>query len=203
MSVQNLDHIFNPRRIALVGVTQNPNSVGGKVLSNLVGGGFNGVVYRVNPSQEAVLGIQCYPDVAGLPRTPDLAIICSPAEQVPAQVAACGEAGIRGLIIVSAGFKEIADGERRRLVGVGRLIADPGHEEGEYAVLIVDAWQHRRLGGVITDYCVEIAREWKLKRVVAQTTSDNRAMIAVFERRGFSVVMGEESAVDVSKERYG
>jgi hypothetical protein len=77
MSVQNLDHIFNPKRIALVGVTQNPNSVGGKMLANLVGGGFSGVVYPVNPIQEAVPGIQCYPDVARLPRTPDLAIICS------------------------------------------------------------------------------------------------------------------------------
>ena len=106
MDVHNLDRIFHPTRIALVGVTQNPRSVGGKVLSNLVGGGFNGVVYPVNPSQEAVLGIPCYPDVAQLPRTPDLAVICSPAEQVPDQVAACGEAGIRGLIIISAGFKE-------------------------------------------------------------------------------------------------
>jgi acetyltransferase len=95
---------------------------------------------------------------------------------------------------------EIADGERRQLVGVGRLIADPSHEAGEYAVLIVDAWQNRTLGGVLTDYCIEIARGWKLKRVVAQTTSDNRPMIAVFERRGFRVVTGEDSSVEVSKE---
>jgi acetyltransferase len=112
MDVHHLDHIFNPRRIALVGVTQNPNSVGGKVLGNLVGGGFNGVVYPVNPSHEAVLGIPCYADVAHLPRVPELAIICSPAEQVPAQVAACGEAGIRGLIIMSAGFKETGEAGR-------------------------------------------------------------------------------------------
>jgi len=113
MDVHHLDRIFDPKRIALVGVTQNPNSVGGKVLGNLVGGGFNGVVYPVNPSQEAVLGIQCYPDVAHLPRTPELGIICSPAEQVPAQVAACGEAGIRGLIIMSAGFKETGEAGRK------------------------------------------------------------------------------------------
>jgi acetyltransferase len=113
MDVHHLDHIFDPRRIALVGVTQNPNSVGGKVLGNLVGGGFTGVVYPVNPSQEAVLGIQCHPDVAHLPRTPELAIICTPAEQVPAEVAACGEAGIRGLIIMSAGFKETGEAGRR------------------------------------------------------------------------------------------
>ncbi|MDQ1351616.1 MAG: acetyltransferase, partial [Acidobacteriota bacterium] len=106
MDVHKLDRIFNPQRIALVGVTTNPKSVGGKVLSNLVGGGFRGVVYPVNPDSEAVMGIQCYPDVKTLPRTPDLAVICTPAEQVPDLVRQCGENGILGIIIMSSGFKE-------------------------------------------------------------------------------------------------
>lgn len=106
MNVHKLDRIFNPTRIALIGVTTNPKSVGGKVLSNLVGGGFHGVVYPVNPSSEAVMGIPCYPDVKTLPRTPDLGVICAPAEQVPGIVRQCGEAGILGLIIMSAGFRE-------------------------------------------------------------------------------------------------
>jgi acetyltransferase len=113
MDVHHLGPIFNPKRIALVGVGQNPNSVGGKVLQNLVGGGFTGVVYPVNPAHESVLGIQCYPDVKHLPKTPDLAILCSGAEQVPAQVAACGELGVRGVIVVASGFKETgAEGRR-------------------------------------------------------------------------------------------
>lgn len=107
MNIHNLDSIFNPQRIALVGVTPNPNSVGGKVLSNLVNGGFRGVVYPINHSSEAVLGISCYPDLKNLPQTPDLAIICNPASEVPDKVRECGEAGIRGLIIMSAGFGEI------------------------------------------------------------------------------------------------
>ncbi len=105
-NIHKLDRIFNPRRIALLGVTINPNSVGGKVLSNLVGGGFRGVVYPVNPDSEAVLGIQCYPNVKSLPKVPDLAVICTPAEEVPQAVKEAGEAGIRGVIIMSAGFKE-------------------------------------------------------------------------------------------------
>lgn len=109
MDIHNLNHIFNPQRIALIGVTPNPKSVGGKVLSNLVGGGFRGVVYPVTPTNEAVLGIQCYPDVKSLPKTPDLGVICSPAPQVPKLVRECGEAGILGLIIASAGFKEIGE----------------------------------------------------------------------------------------------
>jgi acetyltransferase len=106
MGVHKLDAIFKPQRIALIGVTTNPNSVGGKVLSNLVGGGFSGVVYPVNPDTEAVLGIHCFPDIKSLPKTPDLGVICTAAPQVPRLVRQCGEAGILGLIIMSAGFKE-------------------------------------------------------------------------------------------------
>jgi len=109
MNIHKLDKIFNPQRIALIGVTTNPNSVSGKILTNLVGAGFRGVVYPVNPDQEAVLGIPCYPDVKSLPRTPDLGIICTPAEKVPGVIKECGEAGILGLIIISAGFKEIGE----------------------------------------------------------------------------------------------
>ena len=106
MAIQKLDQIFNPQRIAVIGVTTNPNSVGGKVISNLVGIGFRGVVYPVNPTSEAVLGIQCYPDLKSLPKTPDLGVICAPASQVPDLVRQCGESGILGIIIMSAGFKE-------------------------------------------------------------------------------------------------
>ncbi|MGB3975066.1 MAG: GNAT family N-acetyltransferase [bacterium] len=109
MAVHNLDGIFKPQRIALIGVTPNPKSVGGSVLKNLVSGGFRGVVYPVNPTSESVLGIQCYPDLDSVPRTPDLAIICSPAEQVPDIVAQCGAKGLKGIIIMSAGFREIGE----------------------------------------------------------------------------------------------
>ena len=109
MNIHNLDPIFNPRRIALIGVTTNPSSVSGKVLINLVGSGFRGVVYPVNPDHEAVMGIPCYPDIMSLPKVPDLGIICSPAEKVPGYVEECGEKGILGLIIISAGFKETGE----------------------------------------------------------------------------------------------
>jgi len=106
MSIRTLDNIFRPQRIALIGIKNDPKSVGGITLKNLVGGGFNGVVYPVNPKHEAVLGIQCYPNVASLPKTPDLAVITTGAAAVPGLVRECGEAGIKGIIIMSAGFKE-------------------------------------------------------------------------------------------------
>jgi len=109
MNIHKLNNIFNPQRIALIGVTTNPNSVSGKVLINLVSGGFRGVVYPVNPENEAVMGIPCYPSVTSLPKVPDLAIICTAAEKVLSVIKECGEFGIRGIIIMSAGFKEIGE----------------------------------------------------------------------------------------------
>ena len=109
MNIHKLGTIFNPQRIALIGVTANPNSVSGKVLTNLVSGGYRGVVYPINPDNEAVMGIPCYPDLKSLPRVPDLGIICTPAERVPETVRECGNLGIRGIIIISAGFKEIGE----------------------------------------------------------------------------------------------
>ena len=106
MDVHRLDRIFKPQRIALVGVSENPNSVSGTVMRNLIGARYRGVIYPVNPSAEAVLGVSCFPNVASLPRTPDLAVICTPAAAVPAAVRECGEAGILGVIVVSAGFRE-------------------------------------------------------------------------------------------------
>jgi len=106
MAIKSLDKIFKPERIALIGVSSNPKSIGGIVLSNLVGSGFNGIIYPVNPRREAVMGITCYPDVMSLPKIPDLAVIATGAKLVPQLVRECGEAGIKGIIILSAGFKE-------------------------------------------------------------------------------------------------
>jgi acetyltransferase len=109
MGIRKLNSIFRPKRIALIGVAADPNSVGGLTLRNLVGGGFRGVVYPVNPKHEAVLGISCFPSVKSLPKTPDLAVITTKSEAVPQIVEECGEAGIKGVIIMSAGFKEIGE----------------------------------------------------------------------------------------------
>ena len=106
MSVRNLDKIFKPKRIAVIGASERTDSVGYTVLRNLISAGFGGVVYPVNPKREAIHGIQAYPDVASLPKAPDLAVICVPAKFVPGIVRECGEAGILGLLILTAGFRE-------------------------------------------------------------------------------------------------
>jgi len=96
---------------------------------------------------------------------------------------------------------EIGRGEARRLIGVGRLIANPERSAAEYAVLVQDQWQNKGLGGLLTDYCSDIARQWGVRKVTAVTTSDNPRMVAVFVKRGFRIVKDLESPlVEVSKD---
>ena len=127
MAIRKLDSIFKPKRIALIGVSNNPDSVGGITLRNLVSGGYNGVVYPVNPKREAVFGIPCYPDVKSLPKTPDLAVIMTAAKTVPQILQDCGEAGIHGVIIMSAGFKESGE-EGKLLEQQAKAVASRFHD---------------------------------------------------------------------------
>lgn len=106
MNVHNLDSIFKPKRIALIGVSINPNSVSGKVFLNLIGSGFKGVVFPINETSEAVHGVPCYRDLDGIPVVPDLAVICTDRESVPDWVRKCGERGVSGIIIMTSGFRE-------------------------------------------------------------------------------------------------
>ncbi|HSI80992.1 MAG TPA: bifunctional acetate--CoA ligase family protein/GNAT family N-acetyltransferase [Solirubrobacterales bacterium] len=110
MSVRNLDKLFAPRRVAVVGAGGERTSVGQVVLRNLVDSGFEGVVYPVNPKREAVGGVQAYPSVTETPAVADLAVICTPAATVSGVVRECGEAGVPAVAILSAGFREAGEG---------------------------------------------------------------------------------------------
>lgn len=78
MSTRNLEHLFKPTSIAVVGASTKPKSIGALVMSNLLQGGFSGPIMPVNPEYESVGGVLAYPDVASLPKVPDLAVICTP-----------------------------------------------------------------------------------------------------------------------------
>lgn len=355
MGTRNLDKIFEPQRIAVIGASDERPKVGWTVLRNLIGAGFGGVVYPVNSKREAVQGIQAHPNVAALPRPADLAVICTPAPTVPGLIRECGEAGIMGIVILTAGFRETGsvgreiedqiraewrkfDGmrivgpnclgviaphvhlnasfaadspapghialisqsgalctslldwaagqnvgfsyfvsignmldvsfgdlidyfgedpmtksailyvesvpearsfmsaarafsrtrplvaykagrfaesahaaashtgamagedavcdaafkragieRRKKFIGVGRLVADANHDTAEFALLVADAWQNHGLGLRLTDHCLDIARRWEVKRIIAETSLDNPRMIGIFEQRGFRV----------------
>jgi acetyltransferase len=103
---QALDSIFAPKNVALIGATETPGSVGRTVLWNLISNPFGGAVFPVNPKRSSVLGIKAYPNMASVPERVDLAVIVTPAPSVPGLISECVEAGVKGAIVISAGFKE-------------------------------------------------------------------------------------------------
>jgi acetyltransferase len=104
---QPLDAIFAPKNVAVIGATEKAGSVGRTLLWNLISSPFGGTVFPVNPKRSSVLGIKAYPNVAAVPEPIDLAVIATPAPTVPDIIEECVEAGVKGAIVVSAGFKEI------------------------------------------------------------------------------------------------
>jgi acetyltransferase len=109
----SLDPLFRPESVAVVGASASPGSVGSILMRNLMANPFGGAVYPVNPRRRAVHGVHCYPRVADLPEPIDLAIIATPADTVPGIVEECTSAGIKGTIIISAGFAELGEDGRR------------------------------------------------------------------------------------------
>lgn len=105
-AAQGLDAIFSPRNVAVIGATERQGSVGRTILWNLISSPFGGTVYPVNPTRTSVLGIHAYPNLSALPEQVDLAVIVTPAHTVPNVMRECVANGVKGAIIISAGFKE-------------------------------------------------------------------------------------------------
>ncbi|MFP4125556.1 MAG: GNAT family N-acetyltransferase [Alphaproteobacteria bacterium] len=106
MSVRNLDHLFKPGSIALVGADTVPGSLGARLAENLIGHGFQGAIMLVG-AEGPIQGLTSYASVDELPSAPDLALIATPAETVPAIVDALGKRGTRSAIVIPPGFAEI------------------------------------------------------------------------------------------------
>jgi len=113
MSVRNLDKIFKPRAIALIGATPKPHTVGAMLLRNLRDAEFQGQLMLVNPRYTDIAGLPVRPDVASLPTVPDLAVIATPPATVPGLIAELGAKGTRGVVVITAGFGELgAEGKQ-------------------------------------------------------------------------------------------
>lgn len=113
MSIRNLDHMFRPRSIAVIGASDKPHSVGAALMTNLLGSGFRGPIAPVNPRAEAIHGLAAYKDIASLPFTPDLAVIATPPDTVPPLVEDLAGRGTRAAVILTAGFGEVSSGKER------------------------------------------------------------------------------------------
>ena len=112
MTIRNLDAVFRPRSVAVLGASERPGSVGRILVENLTNAGFAGDVFAVNPRHGTVLGRPAYPHVAALPGVPDLAIVATPAATVPALIGELAARGVRAAIVISAGFGEQGEAGR-------------------------------------------------------------------------------------------
>jgi predicted CoA-binding protein len=126
----SLDAIFSPKNVAVVGATETAGSVGRTLLSNLLSNPFGGVVFPVNPKRPSVLGIRAYPNIAAVPERVDLAVIATPAPTVPEVIRQCAAAGVRGAIVISAGFKELGPGGAELEVSPSPLTPHPPSAAG-------------------------------------------------------------------------
>jgi acetyltransferase len=125
MSVRNLDKLFKPRSIALIGATPRPGSVGAVVARNLRRAGFAGELMLVNPHHGTIDGLRVYSDVASLPGAPDLAVIVTPAETLPGLIGELGARGTQAAVVITAGFGEL--GEKGRALQQAMLEAAKPH----------------------------------------------------------------------------
>lgn len=104
-----LGAIFAPKTVAVIGASDQPGSVGRTLMWNLVSNPFGGTIFPINPKRNNVLGIKAYTNIREVPEKVELAIIATPAPTVPEIIRECVEAGVKGAIIISAGFKEIGE----------------------------------------------------------------------------------------------
>jgi acetyltransferase len=106
---RTLDLFFEPAAVALIGATERTGSIGRSILWNLISSPFGGTVFPVNAHRSSILGIKSYPSIAAVPAPVELAVVVTPAVTVPGVMRECVDAGVKGAIIISAGFKEIGE----------------------------------------------------------------------------------------------
>ncbi len=109
--IANLRYVFNPKSIAIIGASDNPAKLGNVILKNLVDGGYEGEIYPINPKYTELLGLKCHPNIKKIKGKVDLAIFAVPSKIVPAIADDCGKNGVKGIVVLSAGFGEVGNVE--------------------------------------------------------------------------------------------
>lgn len=123
---RSLEALFRPRSVAVIGASRRPHQIGHEVMRNLMGTGFTGPVYPVNPTADVVYSMPCYPRVLDIPGPVDLAVVTVPASLVLEAARECAAKGVRGLVVLTAGFAEVGGEGTAREVELKALCAAHG-----------------------------------------------------------------------------
>ena len=103
----NFESFFNPKSVAMVGVSHHKGKVGYEILANMIAAGYEGEIFPVNPQADTIEGLECYPDLLSIGQVPELVVIIVPARIVPAVMRQCAKIRVKSVIIITAGFKEV------------------------------------------------------------------------------------------------
>jgi acetyltransferase len=120
---RDLSALITPQTVAVIGASRDPAKVGHAIFRNILTGGYLGAVHPVNPGARSISGVRAYPSVLEVPDPIDLAIVITPARTVPAVLDECGERGVKGVVVISGGFREVGEEGRRREAEVRERIA--------------------------------------------------------------------------------
>jgi len=107
--MQGIEYIFQPKSVAVIGASAKKGTIGREILHNLIINEFNGKIFPVNPNYEVIHSIKCYSTILDVPDAVDLAIMVVPRNSVPEMAEKCGQKGVRGMVVISAGFKEVGE----------------------------------------------------------------------------------------------
>jgi acetyltransferase len=115
MTTRNFDYLLKPRSVALIGASDEPQSIGAVLASNLLSADFKGPIYLVNPKHKSIGSIRVYPNIAAAPSVPDLVVVATPSHTVPGIIAEIAGAGTKAAIVITAGFGESTQDHSRGL----------------------------------------------------------------------------------------
>ena len=186
---------FHPSSIAVIGATEKAGSVGRTILWNLLSSPFGGTVYPVNPIRSAILGVKAYRSIGAIGEPVDLAVIVTPATTAPGIVEECGQAGVRGAIIISAGFKETGpDG-----AALERQILATARRHGLRIVGPNCLGVMNPVGGMNATFAAGIAQPGRVG-LISQSGALLTAILdwAALQDVGFSSIISLGSMLDVS-----
>ena len=122
----DLESLFNPRSVAVIGASKSPGKTGTTVLFCMIGGGFRGKIYPINPKEEEILGLEAHKSISEVPDKVDVAIICVPAPSTPQVIKECTEAEVKFGVVISAGFGEVDENGRKLQQEIVRIAREGG-----------------------------------------------------------------------------
>ncbi len=119
--LDNVEALFNPRSIAVIGASRKPGKIGHDLLKNIIEYGYKGKIYPINPKADEILGYKAYPSIKDVPEDVDVAIIVVPAQYVLDVARECGEKGVKVLVVITSGFGEVGNVEaEEKLLEIGK-----------------------------------------------------------------------------------